>query len=570
MSVIKGGELLLRCLQKEGVECIFGLPEFDYQSLLECLRDCGIRLITPRHEAAAVHMGEGYFKTSGKVPVVMAGTGPGTANMISGLIVAHQEGIPVISISSQRRQEVLGPLKPGTFQGMDQYDLLKPVTKWNASVYSWERIPDAIQQAYRQALNGRPGPVHLEITETVFNDEKDENLVKLLEPNQYRSVLLEPSSRQIEEIVSLIAGSRQTLVFAGTGVLNAEAWGELTELVELLNCPVTTSIAARSAVSNDHPNYLFCLGKGALMARKEADLILAVGTRFGEMNLPFDKYFGEQDRQKVIQIDIDPVNIGVNRPVSLGIVADAKQTLKLVLERLKQVGAKAQDSELISKYKDLEAEGMSEFNEGVLNYEGEQIHPARSIEIVNKVFPKRAVQVIDGGNTSLYAAGFTKLNEPRSSIGLYEFGHLGCGIPAALGAKLANPEKDVYVVTGDGAAGFNFMEMASALLHQLKITVIVHAEESWTMEETCQLMDFGSPESVIGCEQPPIRWDRLAEGIGCHGEYVDKVEDLEAAVIRAKESDLPALVCVKTDKQENLLPPFLNEFSEVYMGPMEG
>jgi acetolactate synthase-1/2/3 large subunit len=114
------------------------------------------------------------------------------------------------------------------------------------------------------------------------------------------------------------------------------------------------------------------------------------------------------------------------------------------------------------------------------------------------------------------------------------------------------------------------MEMASALLHQLKITVIVHAEESWTMEETCQLMDFGSPESVIGCDQPPIRWDRLAEGIGCHGEYVDRVEDLEAAVIRAKESDLPAVVCVKTDKQENLLPPFLNEFSEVYMGPMEG
>ncbi len=568
MAEVNGGEVIVKCLLKEGVKRIFGITDAGYHPVMGAAVANDIRWVGPRHEAAAVHMAEGVFKTTGEIPVVMAGYGPGTANMVSGLICAREEGVPVVAISSQVRSPIAYPFTSGVFQGMNQYDIMKPVCKWNAVVHQWNRIPEIIQRAFREALTGRPGPVHVDIPYDLIYERSDDSELRYLEPYQYRPLLMEPPDAQVEKAAKLISDAKNPLLIAGTGVLNSRGWDEFRELVELLNCPATTTMAARSAFSSDHPNCLFGLGNGALSARQEADVILAVGTRLGNLDLPYDPYFGHPDEQKLIQVDIDPRNVGINRPVSLGIVADARATLRALLNKLKELGVKPASGHQLKKYKDIEAEQFAVLEQAPRDYQGDKIHPATSVETAARVFGPEAINVGDGGNTSLFNALYTRFINPRTSLGIFEFGHLGTGIPCAIGAKLANPEKEVYVITGDGAAGFNFMEMETAAREKAKITVIVHAEEHWCMEEIEQLAFFeGDASKVIACRQYPVRWDKMAEAMGCHGEYVEKPEELVAAFERAKNHELPAVVCVKTDFYANLVPPIADRFMEVYEGP---
>lgn len=566
MAEISGGELLLKCLKKEGVTRIFGIPDFAYNTLLGKVEEYGIRWITPRHESAAAHMGQGVYKTSGEIPVVLAGAGPGAANLMPGVLCAREEGVPLIAITAQRRSEVIYPAKSGVFQGLDQYDIFKPITKWNAVVHSWERIPEIVQTAYRMATSGRPGPVQIDIPDTIFYGVGDDSKVRILEPNQYRVSIVEPSKRQIEEAARLIAKADNPLIIAGSGVLNSGGWDEFVELAELLNCPATTTASSRGVISQEHPNSLLTWSDGSLNARREADVVLAVGTRLGELDLPFDPYWGDPEKQKLIQIDIDPTNIGVNRPIAMGIVGDAKASFRALIDELKTMGVKPSDGKRLAKYKKQEHDWEAELKQPIRSYDGDAIHPAHSVEAAAKVFPPDAINVGDGGNTSLYNTLFTDFTHPRTSLGIFEFGHLGTGIPQAIGAKLANPDKDVYVINGDGAAGFNIMELETAVREKIKITVLVHAERSWCMEEVTQIMEFGDPSKVVGCAQHPVRWDKIAEGIGCHGEYVERIDDLPDAIKRAKDSELPALVHVATDKPSNLMPPAADLFGVVYSG----
>jgi len=570
MARVTGGEVIVKCLLKEGVKWIFGITDAGYHPVMAAAVEHGIRWVGPRHEAAAVHMAEGVYKTTGQIPVAMAGYGPGTANMVSGLICAREEGVPVVAISSQARTGIVYPFVSGAFQAVNQYDIMRPVCKWNAVVHQWSRIPEVIRRAFREAVAGRPGPVHVDIPYDIIYEEGDDADLEYLEPHQYRPVSMEPPAAQVEEAARLLAGAANPLLIAGTGVLNSGGWEEFQELVELLNCPATTTMAARSAFSNDHPNYLLGLSDGALAARREADVILAVGTRLGNLDLPYDPYFGDPSSQKLIQVDVDPRNVGANRPIAMGIVADARATLRALLDRLREMGVKPSSGEMARKYREMEAEQMAVLEAAHKGYEGDRIHPATSVEAATKVFGPEAINIGDGGNTSLFNALYTRFVRPRTSLGIFEFGHLGTGIPMAIGAKLANPDKEVYVITGDGAAGFNFMELSMAALEKVKITVIVHAEEHWSMEEVEQLAFFqGDASRVIACRQYPIRWDLAAESMGCYGEYVEREEELVPAFERARNHELPAVVCVKTDFYANLVPPLANRFMEVYEGPAQ-
>ncbi len=567
MAEITGGELIVKCLVKEGVKRIFGITDSGYHPVMGAAEHYGIRWIGPRHEAAAAHMAEGVYKTSGEIPVVMAGGGPGTANLISGIICAMAEGVPIITLTAQRRSQVVYPAKVGVYQGLDQQDMFRPITKWNAVAHTWNRIPDLIQTAFREATSGRPGPVQIDIPDDIMYETGDEHLVRILNPNQYRSFGPQASKKQIEETVGLLTGADNPIVIGGRGIINSEGWDDLKELAELLNCPVVCTMAGSTAISHDHPNFLKPYGEGWFKARQEADVILALGTCFGELDLCFDEYFGDIQEQKIIQVDVDPRNIGLNRPVFMGIVADAKNTAQAVAEGLKETDVKPSDGEMVRKYKKIESEWWEGEPQTYKDYDGDKIHPVQSIMATSEVFSPEAIRISDGGNTSLFVGLYSKRVAPRTCLGIYEFGHLGIGIPSAIGAKLANPDKDVFVITGDGAAGFNFMEMATAAREKVKITVIVHAEESWCMEEIAQIFTLGGPESVIGCAQQAIRWDKMAEAMGCHGEYVENPGDLVEAFGRAKESEMPAVVCVKTDKEATLMPPLAELFEQVYEGP---
>lgn len=567
MSEITGAELLIRCLVGEGVRFVFGIPCPEVDPILAKLEQYEVRFVPVRHEAAAVHMAEGLYKTTGQVAVVLGNPGPGSANLIPGVITARHEGVPVVVLTAQHRLGIVYPSSPATFQGQDQLEVFKPVVKWSGPILSWERIPEVMRIAFREMWTGRPGPIQIEIPAPVMYAMGDDAKVRLLRPDQYRAAGPRPSEAQLEEAARMLAGAKRPIVISGAGVDRAGANEAILAVVEALNCPVIGTIAGRSSVPVDHPNFLYGYGVGADLARRESDVILVAGSRMGNLDIPYDKYWGDPANQKLIQVDIDQRNMGVTRPLALGIVSDAKSALEGLLRVLKTERVRPKGGEDTQRYREVARKWWEERFAPIVAWRGPGIHPALAMQTIGKVFGSDSIYVADGGNTSLWAAWFLPSTKPRSYLNILELGMLGTGIPSAIGAKFGNPAREVVCVSGDGAAGFNFMEMQSAAREGLKVRTVVFAEGSWTMEEPNERMLYGR---TFGTEMGTVRWDRVAEGLGCQSFYVDRMEDLEAALKGAKASDGPAVVCLKTNRDANLaIPMELGlRFAEVYQGPM--
>jgi acetolactate synthase-1/2/3 large subunit len=567
MAEITGGELLARCLASEGVRFVFGLPCPEVDPLLAALEDKEIRFVPLRHEAAGAHMAEGLYKTTGQVAAVLGNPGPGSANLIPGVITARHEGVPLVAITAQHRLEIVYPSPPSTFQGQDQLDAFAHAVKWGGPVLSWDRIPEVARIALREMWSGRPGPVQLEIPSPVMYATGDEASVRVLPPEAYRPVPPGISESQLEQVAELLSAAERPVVIAGSGVDRAGANAAVFQLVELLGCPVLPTMAGRAVVPRDHAHYLYGYGTGGDLAKREADVVLVVGSRLGNLDLPYDKYWGDPERQKVIQIDVDPRSVGVTRPLALGIVAEARSAVEGLVRVLEKRGVRREQQEHLARYREADRAWWQEQTKVVDEWSGSGLHPARAMQAIGEVFGRDAVFVTDGGNTSLWAHWFLPSTRPRSYLNILELGMLGTGIPSAIGAKLGNPERDVVCVTGDGAAGFNFMEMQSAAREGLKLTTVVFAEGAWSMEEPNERMRYGR---TFGTEMGPVRWDIVGQGLGCEGFYVERPDELTPALERAKASEGPAVVCLRTDRGANLATPSdpLMRFVEVYNGPI--
>jgi len=328
MTDITGGELLVRCLANEGVKFVFGLPCPELDPILAALGEQGIRFVPVRHEAAGVHMAEGLYKTSGQVALVLGNPGPGSANLLPGVITARHEGVPVLVVTAQHRLGIVYPSPPSTFQGQDQLDVFRSAAKWGGPIFTWDRIPDVVRMACREMWTGRPGPVHLEIPNPVLYATGDPATAAIYPPERYRAGAPQASEAQLRAAADLLAGAERPVVVSGSGVDRGGANIALLRLVELLACPLISTMAGRSTVPVDHPQYLNGYGPGADAARQEADVLLVAGSRMGNLDLPYDKYWGDPARAQLIQIDLDARNMGVSRPLTLAIVADAKATLE--------------------------------------------------------------------------------------------------------------------------------------------------------------------------------------------------------------------------------------------------
>jgi acetolactate synthase-1/2/3 large subunit len=566
MTGLTGGELLARALANEGVRFVIGLPCPEIDPLLAALEANGLRFVTIRHEAAAVHMAEGLYKTTGQVAVVLGNPGPGSANLVPGMLTARHEGVPVLAITSQHRSGIVYPSTPATFQGQDQLDLFKPVVKWNGPVFEWARIPELVRMAFREMWAGRPGPVHLEIPGPTLYATGDEAAAPIRPSGSGRSALPQPSEAQLAAAADLLASAKTPVIFAGTGVDRAQANDALIAVADLLGCPVIPSMAGRAVMPHDHPLYFHSQSPAADELRRNADVLLVVGSRVGNLDVPFDKYWGDPVKCKLIHVDVDPRHIGVSRPVELGIVAEARATLEGLAAKLRGRKIASQGRTDLAAQRASFAAWAGAIGETVAAWQGPGIHPAQAIGAVGAVFGRDAVYCTDGGMTSLWAALALPSTRPNSYHGILEFGMLGSGIPAAIGAKLGAPAREVVCVTGDGAAGFNAMELQTAAREGAKITFVVMAESEWTMEIPNEMARWGKTfQTGMG----EVRWDKVAEGLGCHGEYVDSIEALPAALARCKAHAGPALVCVRTSKEANLAVPEsgMARFFEVYFGP---
>lgn len=568
MAEISGGEMFARCLASEGIEYVFGLPSPEIDPFLASLDANGIRLVPVRHESAGVHMAEGLYKTTGKASAVIGNPGPGAANLLPGIFTARHEGVPVIAITSQHRMGNSYPSPPSTFQGQDQVQIFEPAVKWGGPVFDWGRIAEIMRLAFREMWNGRPGPVHVDVPAPVMYATDEESAQRVLPPSAYRASLPQASSAQIAAAADLLVGAKRPVIVAGSGVDRGRANEEVAGIAALLGCPLIPTQAGRASVPSTNPNYVFGFSDGGVQARTEADLLLIAGSRVGNLDLPYDKYWGDPEGQQVIQIDVDPWHIGVTRPLALGMVADVKDALAGILAELEARGTTpgAEAAAALTRARETEQAWRESIAGPILEWAGPGIHPAHAMGAIGAVFGGDAVYTVDGGLTSQWAYSVLPPTRPNSYHSILELGMLGTGIPSAIGAKLGAPDREVVSITGDGAAGFNIMEMQSAVREGIELTTIVFAEGSWTMEEPNELAMYGR---TFGTDQGEVRWDRVAEGLGCHGEYVDRIEDLTPALERARGAGRAAVVCLRTDLDANRAIPaeMSDRWREVQAGP---
>lgn len=566
MAKITVGELLVRCLRAEGVEMMTGIIDGAHIPIVASTPKYGIRYINTRHEEAAVHIAEGYARIARRVGVALANPACGTGNMLAGVVSAHGEGHPVLALGTLRSRLKADPNRGGAWQSADTESMARPITKYAATVRQWERLPEMTRAAFRAAMTGRPGPSYLAIPDDVLGIQIDDDKLPPIYPAQrYRVTNMGAGDPAwIERAAELLANAKRPYIHAGKGVLWADAGKELVAVGDHLAAPMSSSLGGRGIVPEDHPHFFhpFDLA-GAGLARSEADVVLVVGARLGEYDgwgLP--PLWGDPAKQQTIQMDCDPMSIGLNRPVDVPIVADAKVALAALLADLRAKTNPRQDPGDIARYREQSAPAMAQAFE-YLGKEGKTgLNPGQMVLGVRQFFPPDAITVLDGGNTTLTAVAFHPILSSPSFLYSVKMGYLGTGLPFALGAKLAAPQRPVCLISGDGAMGFNIMEMETAVRERLPVIVLVAVDDAWGMEKTAFVSQGLGPADWAdrGIDITAVRYDRVAEGLGCHGEYVDKQEQLAPALQRAVDSGKPALLHVQVDRELNTTPPGWEQF----------
>ena len=553
------GGRIVDLFRAEGVDTIFSICDASYNEIHKHALAAGMRIVGPRHESAGVHMADGLARMTGRPQVVMAGMGPGLANMLAGVVCASQEHIPVIVVATQRTRSTHSAVRRGRFQYSPQIRLFEPAVKYAAFVDGAHRIDEIVREAFRHATTGNPGPVYIEIPQDVVVERRE--FPSVVPPERYRLGPQGAAQKQVEAAADLLAAAQLPILIAGTAVHTSRAHAELARLAAVLQCPVIPSPGGRGALPETHPQTLFFIGPGA-EALIEADCVLAVGTSIGE---PFSvggpPQFASKEKQRWICVERDPTAIGVNREIDLPLVGD----LRAVLPQLTEAVEKRGPFKVVPKLAQ-----WREQQESLKRFLTESapetvpIHPGRAVLEVRAVVPDDAVLVRDGGSTGLWEAVY---NEQRSTDFLWtsKFGHLGTGLPYALAAQLAvGRERRVCLITGDSALGFYIMELETAARHNLPVLVVVNYDQHWGMEHAAQLGEIGK---LVECQHAPVRLDALAKSLGAHGEYCTRTGEIQPAVGRALASGKPALVQIVTDAKVNAYEaPGMDQFVTWYEG----
>ncbi len=562
MTEMTGGELLLRSLHAEGVRHVWAIPDGTYMIFLEALErlgpELGMELIVPAHEAAAAHAADGMTRVTGAPAVVMACAGPGAANLISGVLCAQDEGSPVIAITTTRRSDIAYP-HLGGMQVLDQIAYYKPAVKFSAQVNHWKRIPDIVRHAFRAAMAGRPGPVHIEIPEDLLMQRDDANAAAIW-PAEEPAWAARPTAdaRAVRKAAQMLASAKTPLIHCGGGTQRSGAGAEVRALAEYLGAPVTTGAGSRGIVPDGHPLVAQPVSPASAMAKQMADVILAVGTRFGELDFwGRPPLWGDPSKQATIQVDADSRNIGLNRRVDVGLVGDAKAVLEQIFEAVRELTPARPHYGGLDAVQAADRKWRDEMDARVADMERRPMVPGQVFTVVSDFFPDDAVAAIDGGNTCVWAAHYLRVRAERSMLWTSNAGHLGTGLPFAIGAKIAAPERTVYCVTGDSAFRFNMQELATAARYGLPIVTVVSVDGAYGMEKSAQARVWGREAPWFGSEHAPVRYDQVAIAMGCHGEYVDRAADLAPALQRAVDSKRPAVIHAAVDPVENTTPPGL-------------
>ncbi len=576
------GAVIAAMLAKEGVSKLFGIVDGTYLALLKgCVQDQGMELITPRHEACAAHMAGAYARLTGELGVCIASNGPGVANALSGVATEQMEGNRVLLITSSRRTPISYPDRGGAYQYFDQVGTIGAMAKYSVCADSAARVPELLRTALRAAWSGRPGVVHLDVPEDVINGECKP--VALPEPAAYRAFApMEPDPAQLTEAADMLARAKLPMIHAGSGIIHAQAHAELTELAELLHAPVTTSWAARGALSEDSPlAWPLVHIKAVNNLRNAADVALVLGSELGETDWwGKPPYWAPWDQQKMIQVDIDQQVLGRIRPADLLITADVKRFLHeliAVLADRKESMPLAARRQAVAKLAEEKAKDRAKLDEKLADT-GSPLVTAHVGATLGQVMDQDAVLVLDGGNTAVWGSFYSTIHTPGCLLGTHHHtGQLGAGTAMALGAAVARPQSQVFCVTGDGAMGFHPQEIETAVRYGLKVIYLVCCDQQWGMVKMSQSFALHpvrtmikkslEPEQNIGTDLGPIAWDDMARALGGFGARASDPAGLKEALDQAMDQPLPAVIQVEVDPVKHMWAPGLIHFKAMHQEP---
>ncbi len=534
---IIGGHLAAKYMKEVEQVCIvFTLSGGHIESLLDGFTEYDIRTIDVRHEQAAAMMAHAWSVYNNEPGVCLVTAGPGFTNALTGIANAHLENVPLVVLGG--RHPLKDDLK-GALQEINQIDMVKPITKWCATCYDIARIPEYLSIAFRQATQGRPGPVFLELPPDILFAETDANLVGMPRRRTHKT-FTQPAPADLEEAACLINNAGKPFFLGGTGVGISDCGKAMGEFVEKTGVPFALINYGRGVLPDSHPLSLADGGFTGIMAGLPvADVIIAAGVRFNWM-LQSGQLF---PNAKVIRIDIDPHEVDRNRSADVGLVGDAGK----VLQGLLPLVEKRDHTAWIETFRKAYTAFMTTELEK-RKAPSDPIHPSRLVEQIMDAFGEDAYYVADGGDTTYYGlSGFASIH--RAGVLTPAGGLLGClgtGIPFAMSAKLTHPDKPVVVLNGDGSFGFNSMEFDTAVRHNIPIICVVNNDCAWGMIKHSQEISLGCDRCT--CADLGMRnYEKMVEGLGGYGELVTRDEEIIPALKRAAASGKPACINVVTD-----------------------
>lgn len=563
--VMTAGELLMRCCALEGATFMAGIVDGAHIPFVRHAAAYGVAYVNTRHEEAAAHIAEAHARLTHRPAMVLGNPGPGGANMLAGLTSAQGEGNPVVAIACTRRGAVNSPDRGGAWQATDLVAMARPITKYAALITRVDRIPDVVRAAFRAATVGRPGPVFIAIPDELLGVEVESAGLRLTPAAVNRVVDVGAGDpERIDAGARALCGAQRPFLFAGQGVAWSQAAAEFRALAAHLGAATSTSLGARGVVAEDDPNYFPIADAATLqMVRADADVVLIVGAGLGEYDgWGMPPAWGDPSGQHTIQVDANPASIGVNRPADTAIVGDAKGVLaaldRAVRELVPDARAGLANAE---KYAASHQQAVDQATPRVLAEAKVGMNPGQVIMAAREALSRDAVIVADGGNTVLWTVALAPVFEPDSFLYSVKMGYLGTGLPFALGAKLAAPDRVVALISGDGAFGFNAMELETARRVGAPLISIVMVDAGWGMERTAHRFQGVPDADAHGTElSGEVRYDELARALGCHGAHVTDVADVAPAIEAALASGLPSVIHAVIDPDLNAEPIGYEQF----------
>jgi acetolactate synthase-1/2/3 large subunit len=536
MAMVTGGQLVARMLKAEGVRLVFTLSGLHVAPIYAGCVEEGIQLVDTRHEQAAAHAADAYARITRGVGVAVVTAGPGVTDALTGVANAASASSPLILLGGAAPSFNQGR---GSLQEIEQVDLFHRLAKWSDRVPSPEAVPNYLAKAFRVALSGRPGPVFLELAWDVLCNAVDEASAKL--PTQYRTdARVAPDPNKIEQAIALLSRAERPAVIAGSSVWWDDAGEELRRLCERAQLPVFLNGAARGTLPTGHPLFFQHTRKEALSG---ADLVLVIGTPFDfRMNYGAEPTFSAES--KVVQIDIDPVEIGRNRAVEVGIIADTRSALAALAD----AAPAAHRESFLSGLRQAEAKKAAALDGWAKSDQAPIHHYRLARELSNVAGQGDPMFVGDGGNFVAMAAKVIDLPGPGRWLDPGPLGCLGVGAPFAIAAKLLHPKRTLWVVQGDGSFGFNGMEYETALRFNLPMVCVVGNDAAWGQIRIPQVELFGEAKSAATLLRP-TRYDEIVKAMGGHGEHVTEAAQIRPALERAAASGTVACVNVVLDAQ---------------------